>query len=44
MGPIISRDKEPGEFWRNVWAAIIMATVSVIAVVLSILFILDPNL
>jgi hypothetical protein len=44
MGTVISRDKEPNAFWRNVWAGCFLFALSLFCAGLSIAFMFDPSL
>lgn len=43
MGTVISRDKNPRQFWTNVWCGIVMIVICVVGITLSILEMIFPQ-
>lgn len=41
MGTVISRDKEPRAYWRNIWCGVALIVLSAALIVLSLLSMFD---
>jgi hypothetical protein len=43
MGTVISRDKEPRAFWRNIWIGVAIIGIGVAVIVLNLISMFDPD-